>query len=53
AEDEALKMASSYPAQAIQCDDLGQLKPNYRAAATVLNSKYESLAVVSEGVLYN
>lgn len=53
AEDEALKMASFYPAQAIYCDDLGQLKPNYRAAATVLNSKYESLAVVSEGVLYN
>ncbi|AYC05025.1 N-acetylglucosamine-6-phosphate deacetylase [Vibrio cholerae] len=53
AEDEALRMASSYPAQAIHCDDLGQLKPNYRAAATVLNSKYESLAVVSEGVLYN
>ncbi|WP_159737405.1 N-acetylglucosamine-6-phosphate deacetylase [Vibrio atypicus] len=51
-ENEALKMASTYPAQAIQCDDLGFLKPGYRAAATILSSNYESLNVLVDGKVY-
>lgn len=52
AEDEALRMATTYPAQALHCADLGQLKPQFRAAATVLNDDYQSQAVIVDGILY-
>lgn len=52
-EQEALKMASTYPAQALNCDDLGLLKSGYRAAATILNSKYRSQAVLVDGNLFD
>lgn len=51
-EQEALKMASTYPSIAMKCEDLGFLKPNYRAAATVLNTQYQSQAVLVDGELY-
>ncbi len=51
-EQEALKMASTYPAQAMTCDNLGLLKSGYRAAATILNSDYQSQAVLVDGVMY-
>ncbi|EPP25365.1 N-acetylglucosamine-6-phosphate deacetylase [Vibrio fluvialis] len=51
-EQEALKMASTYPAQSINCDDLGFLKPGYRAAATIISSHYHSQAVLVEGKLF-
>ncbi|MFM2587324.1 N-acetylglucosamine-6-phosphate deacetylase [Vibrio sp. TBV020] len=52
AEDEALKMASTYPAQALQCDKLGTLENGSRASATVLGSEYRSRAVLVDGKLY-
>ena len=51
-EEEALKMASTYPANALSCDNLGKLKPNFRAAATVLDNNYRSQAVLVDGQLY-
>ena len=51
AEEEALKMASTYPAQAMNLTQLGQLKPGYRAAATVLSKDYHSQAVLVDGQL--
>lgn len=51
-EQEALKMASSYPAAALGCNNLGLLKPDYRAAATVLNNDYQSVSVLVDGQLY-
>lgn len=51
AEQEALRMASTYPAQAMKSSDLGKLQPGYRAAATVLNSHYRSEAVLVDGQL--
>lgn len=51
-EQEALKMVSTYPAQAMNCDDLGFLKPGYRAAATIISSHYHSQAVLVEGELF-
>ncbi|AIW16857.1 N-acetylglucosamine-6-phosphate deacetylase [Vibrio tubiashii] len=51
-EEEALKMASTYPANALSCDNLGKLKPNFRAAATVLDDNYRSQAVLVDGQLY-
>ncbi|MFB9215844.1 N-acetylglucosamine-6-phosphate deacetylase [Vibrio sinaloensis] len=51
-ESEAIKMASTYPAQAMRCDDLGQLAPGYRAAATVLSNAYQSQAVLVDGIVY-
>ncbi|TMX46587.1 N-acetylglucosamine-6-phosphate deacetylase [Photobacterium damselae] len=50
-ESEAIKMASTYPAKAMNCEDLGFLKPGYRAAATVLDGKYQSQGVLVEGKL--
>ncbi|MCG9581306.1 N-acetylglucosamine-6-phosphate deacetylase [Vibrio tubiashii] len=52
AEEEALKMASTYPANALSCHNLGKLKPNFRAAATVLDDNYRSQAVLVDGQLY-
>ncbi|MCG9575853.1 N-acetylglucosamine-6-phosphate deacetylase [Vibrio tubiashii] len=51
-EGEALKMASTYPANALSCHNLGKLKPNFRAAATVLDDNYHSQAVLVDGQLY-
>ncbi|MGF1911754.1 N-acetylglucosamine-6-phosphate deacetylase [Vibrio kasasachensis] len=51
-EQEALKMASTYPANAIGIDDLGLLKPGYRAAATILSPQYQSKAVLVDGQLF-
>ncbi len=51
-EQEALKMVSTYPAQAMNCDDLGFLKPGYRAAATIISSHYHSQAVLVDGELF-
>ncbi|MCY9802393.1 N-acetylglucosamine-6-phosphate deacetylase [Vibrio scophthalmi] len=50
-EAEALRMASTYPAQAMNLTQLGQLKPGYRAAATVLSNDYQSQAVLVDGQL--
>ncbi len=51
-EQEALKMASTYPAQAMGVNNLGLLKPGYRAAATILSSQYQSQAVLVDGQLF-
>lgn len=51
-EAEALKMASTYPAQALQCNKLGKLECGFLASATVLDSKYRSQAVLIGGDLY-
>lgn len=51
-EEEALKMAATYPAQALHCDDLGMLQPHFRAAATILDDDYQSQAVMVDGILY-
>lgn len=50
-EAEVLRMASTYPAEALNLDDVGILKPGYRAAATILNSDYSSYAVLVDGAL--
>lgn len=51
-EEQALKMAATFPAQALGCQDLGLLQPHYRAAATVLDDNYQSQAVLVDGMLY-
>jgi len=51
-EDEALKMASTYPAQALQCDKLGALKNGFRPSATVLDKNYRSQVVLVDGICY-
>ncbi|KHT47796.1 N-acetylglucosamine-6-phosphate deacetylase [Vibrio sinaloensis] len=51
-EAEVLKMASTYPAQALKCEQLGYLRPGFKAAATVLSNEYQSRAVLVDGKLY-
>ncbi|MGR5177360.1 N-acetylglucosamine-6-phosphate deacetylase [Vibrio parahaemolyticus] len=48
-EAEALRMASTYPALALNLSELGLIKPGYHAAATVLNSDYSAHAVMVDG----
>ncbi|MFC5080307.1 N-acetylglucosamine-6-phosphate deacetylase [Vibrio thalassae] len=50
-EAEVLRMASTYPAQALNLNRVGVLKPGYRAAATVLNCDYSAYAVLVDGKL--
>ncbi|WP_163835295.1 N-acetylglucosamine-6-phosphate deacetylase [Spartinivicinus ruber] len=50
---EALRMASLYPAAAINQDQqLGKLKPGFRACVTVLDKTLDVLATVSDGVVF-
>ncbi|WP_104400462.1 N-acetylglucosamine-6-phosphate deacetylase [Vibrio penaeicida] len=51
-EEEALKMASTYPAKAMRQDTLGYLTKGYRAAITILDDEYTSQGVVVDGKLY-
>ncbi|RJX75364.1 N-acetylglucosamine-6-phosphate deacetylase [Vibrio sinensis] len=51
-EAEALRMASTYPAQALKCTDLGVLKRNARAAATILDDQLKTQAVLVDGELF-
>ncbi|MCX4025838.1 N-acetylglucosamine-6-phosphate deacetylase [Endozoicomonas sp. SM1973] len=51
--DEALRMASFYPAAAIKQEkQLGKLKPGFRACVTVLDKAVDVLATVSDGVIF-
>ncbi|WP_428775316.1 N-acetylglucosamine-6-phosphate deacetylase [Vibrio sp.] len=52
-EAEAFRMASSYPAAAINRSDLGQLRPGLRASATILNDQYQTQAVLVDGELFH
>lgn len=48
--DEALRMASLYPAKAMGWDDtLGQIKPGFLANLVVLSDRYDVTAVVDQG----
>ncbi len=50
----AFQMASTNAALALNLgDELGYLKPGYRASATILDQDGQSLAVMLEGVIYN
>lgn len=51
-EEEALKMASTYPAKAMRQDTLGYLAKGFRAAITILDDEYASQGVVVDGKLY-
>lgn len=51
-EEEALKMASTYAAKAMQQDTLGYLAKGFRAAITILDDEYASQGVVVDGKLY-
>lgn len=49
-ESEAFKMASTYPAQALNLgSQLGSLKPGYRASVTIVNDQYIAEDVVVDG----
>ncbi|CCN35856.1 putative N-acetylglucosamine-6-phosphate deacetylase [Vibrio nigripulchritudo SO65] len=52
-EEEALKMASTYPAKAMHQDNLGYLKRGFLAAMTILDGNHNSQAVVVDGQLYS
>lgn len=52
AEEEALRMASTYPAEAIGLTDLGYLRPDYRASVTILRDDYSTQAVLVDGTLF-
>ncbi|MGF1777952.1 N-acetylglucosamine-6-phosphate deacetylase [Vibrio nomapromontoriensis] len=50
---EVFKMASTYPAHALQSEQtLGYLKPEYIAAATILDQHYQTEAVIVDGKLF-
>ncbi|MDX1301033.1 N-acetylglucosamine-6-phosphate deacetylase [Photobacterium sp.] len=49
-ESEAFRMASTYPAQALNLDSqLGSLKPGYRASVTIVNDQYLAEEVLVDG----
>ena len=53
-EEEAFKMASTYPAHALRSGrSLGYLKKGYIAAATILNDRYHTQAVLVDGEIWN
>lgn len=52
AEEESLRMASTYPAQALACHNLGLLRPGMTAAATILNADYQTTGVLVDGKLF-
>ena len=48
--DEALRMATSYPAKAIAVDDrYGYIKDNYIADLVVLSDNFEVLGIIAKG----
>ncbi|MDE1221528.1 N-acetylglucosamine-6-phosphate deacetylase [Vibrio aestuarianus] len=52
-EQEAFKMASTYPAHALRsASSLGYLKTGFIAAATILDSHYQAQAVLVDGKLF-
>lgn len=52
-EEEAFKMASTYPAHALRSgSSLGYLKEGYIAAATILNDSYHTQAVLVDGEIW-
>ena len=52
-EQEAFKMASTYPAHALRsARSLGYLKTGFIAAATILNSDYQAQAVLVDGEIF-
>ncbi|MGD8110518.1 N-acetylglucosamine-6-phosphate deacetylase [Vibrio sp. TRT 17S01] len=51
-EAEALKMASTYPAQALKQNNLGHFKKGATAAATILTSHYQTAGVMVDGQLF-
>lgn len=51
--DEALRMASTYPAQLINSMNTGKIKPGYKANLVVFNNEFRVSHSVVEGVLYD
>jgi N-acetylglucosamine-6-phosphate deacetylase len=50
--DEALRMASLYPARVMKIDDRGMIKPGFKADLVVFNKNFEVKMVCSNGVFY-
>lgn len=50
--DEALRMASLYPARVMKINDRGMIKPGYKADLVVFNKNFELKVVFSNGVFY-
>jgi N-acetylglucosamine-6-phosphate deacetylase len=50
--DEALRMASLYPARVMKIDDRGMIKQGFKADLVVFNKNFEVKMVCSHGVFY-
>lgn len=50
--EEALRMASLYPARVMKINDKGMIKPGYKADLVVFNKNFEVKMVCSNGVFY-
>lgn len=51
--EEALRMASTYPAQLIKAPDLGKIEPGYKANLTIFSKDYEVKYTFLEGKIVN
>jgi len=51
--DEALRMASTYPAQLINSGDIGRIKSGYKANLLVFTRDFKVKHVVTEGSIFN
>lgn len=51
--DEALRMASTYPAKVIGANNIGKIEPGYKANLLVFTNNFEPKYTVLEGKLYN
>jgi N-acetylglucosamine-6-phosphate deacetylase len=51
--DEALRMASTYPAKLINASDSGKIQPGYKANLTIFTKGFEVKYTVVEGEIFN
>jgi len=51
--DEALRMASTYPAQLMNAKDLGKIEPGYKANLTIFSRDYQPKYTVLNGKIMN
>ena len=51
--DEALRMASTYPAQVINAEDIGKIEPGFKADLTIFSEDYQPKYTVLNGQIMN
>jgi N-acetylglucosamine-6-phosphate deacetylase len=51
--DEALRMASTYPAKLMRLAENGQIKPGFLADLVVFDNSFDVIKVISKGSLLN